>query len=69
MTPWALVSIWLALVVIPELDDPLKLGSKMLRDKISKHLMERLKCTATASGGGVSSTELASADCGLCSLR
>ena len=39
------------------MDDPLILGSKTLRDKPSKNMMVQPKGMATASGGGVSSTE------------
>ena len=51
------MSIQLVLAVIPEVDDPLILGSKTLRDKPGKNMMEQPKGMATASGGGVSSTE------------
>ena len=49
--------IQLVLAVIPEVDDPVSLGFKTLRDKPSKNMMEQPKGMATASGGGVSSTE------------
>ena len=39
------------------MDDSLILGSKTLRDKPSKKIMGQPKGMATASGGGVSSTE------------
>ena len=49
--------IQLVLAVIPEVDDLLILGSKTLRDKPRKNMKEQPKGMATASGGGVSSTE------------
>ena len=49
--------IQLVLAVIPEVDDPVSLGFKTLRDKPSKNTMEQPKGMATASGGSVSSTE------------
>ena len=57
MAPWALVSVRLALAVIPVVEDRLKVGSKPLRNNISQNMMERLQDTVTASGGGMSSTE------------
>ena len=39
------------------MDHPLILGSKTLLDKSNKNMMEQPKGMATASGGGVSSTE------------
>ena len=57
MTPLVLMFIQLVLAVIPKVDDPLILGPKTLRDKPSKNMMELPKGMATASGGGVSSTD------------
>ena len=53
--------IQLVLAVIAEVDDPLSLGFKTLRDKPSKNIMGQPKGMATASGGCVSSMELATA--------
>ena len=61
MTPWALKCIQHVLAVIPEVDDPSILESKTLRDQPSKNMMELPKGMAMASGGCVSSTELAAA--------
>ena len=55
------MSIQLVLAVIPEVDDPLIVGSKTLRDQPSKNMMGQPKGMATASGGCVSSMELATA--------
>ena len=57
MAPWALVSVRLALAVIPVVEDRLKVGSKPLCNNISQNMMERLQDTVTASEGGMSSTE------------
>ena len=61
MTPWAPVSIRLALAVMPGEDDLLILGSKTLRGKLSIDVMKQLRDTAAASGGGASITEHAPA--------
>ena len=62
MTPWAPVTIRLALAVMPGKGDLLILGSKMLREKLSTDVMKQLRDTAAASGGGASSTEHAPAE-------
>ena len=62
MTPWAPVTIRLALVVMPGEDDLLVLRSKTLREKLSIDVMKQLRDTAAASGAGASTTEHAPAE-------
>ena len=57
MTPWAPVTILLALAVMPGEDDLLIPGSKTLREKLSIDMMMQLRVTSAASGGGESITE------------
>ena len=57
MMPWAPVTIWLALMVMPGEDELLFLRSKTLREKFSIDVMKQLRDTATATGNGTSSTE------------
>ena len=61
MMPWVPVAIWLALAVMPGEDDLLILGSRTLREKLIIDVMNQLRDTATASGGGASTTEKAPA--------
>ena len=62
MTPWAPVTIRLALAVIPGEDDLLILGSKTMREKLSVDVIKQLRDTTVASGGGASITERAPAE-------
>ena len=62
MTPWAPVTIRLALAVMPGENDSLIIGSKTLREKLSIDVMKQLRDTAAVSGGGASSTDRASAE-------
>ena len=62
MTPWAPVTIRLALAVMPGEDDLLILGSKTLGEKLTIDVMKQLKDTTAASGGGASITEHAPAE-------
>ena len=62
MTPWAPVTIRLALAVMRGKYDLLILGSKTLREKLSIDVMKQLRDTAAGSGGGASRTEHAPAE-------
>ena len=62
MTPWAPVTIRLALAVIPGEDNLLILKSNTLRKKLSIDVMKEVRDTAAASGGGASITEHAPAE-------
>ncbi|CAN0394168.1 unnamed protein product, partial [Ascophyllum nodosum] len=62
MTPWAPVTIRLALAVMPGEDDLLVLGLKTLREKLSIDVMKQLRDRAAASAGGASNTEHAPAE-------
>ena len=69
MTPWAPVTIRLALVVMPGEDDLLILGSKMLREKVSIDVMKQLRDTVAASGAVRVSRSMLLPRCRLCHLR
>ena len=62
MTPWAPVTIRLALAVMPGEDDWLILEPKTLLEKLSIDVMKPLRDTAAASGGGASIMEHAPAE-------
>ena len=62
MTPWAPLTIPLALAVMPGEDDLLILASKTLREKLSKDVIKQDRDTAAASRGGASSSEQAPAE-------
>ena len=55
MTPWAPVTIRLALAVLPGEDGLLNL--EKLREKLNIDMMKQVRDTAAASWGGASSTE------------
>ena len=62
MTPWAPVTVLLALAVISGEDDLLTRGSKTLREKLSIDVMKQLRDTSAVSGGGASITVHAPAE-------
>ena len=62
MTPWAPVTFWLALAVMPGEDNLLILWSKMLREELSIGVMKQPRDTAAALGGDASSTKHAPAE-------
>ena len=59
MAPWALVTIRLALAVMPGEDYLLILGSETQREKLDIDVMKQLSDMAAVSGGSTSSTEQA----------
>ena len=61
-TPWAPVTIRLALVVMFEEDDSLILRSKTLCERLNIDEMQQMRGSAAASEGGASSTEATTAE-------